>query len=206
MTILPTETRAFGNYVWPTTRFFLMFGRQIRLPVDLMYGTSSPDSQSIPEYVKSLQHTLQEAHQLVREKCQAEHSRQKMLYDRRVHGKTYQVGDMVVLHSCVIPRGKCRKLHNPWTGPVTAQNVLPENCPADRLWQPNLVRDQIWLPYLVLPDRMWLPYSVPPCHIMSARGPNVASIFCPVGPYMAAIFGPGPNVAATFGPGPNVSN
>ena len=91
-------------------------------------------------------------------------------------------------------------------GTVTAQNVLPENCPADRLWQPNLVRDQIWLPYLVLLDRMWLPYSVPPCHIMSARGPNVASIFCPVGPYMAAIFGPGPNVAATFGPGPNVSN
>ena len=88
----------------------------------------------------------------------------------------------------------------------TKLNVLPENCPADRLWQPNLVRDQIWLPYLVLPDRMWLPYSVPPCHIMSARGPNVASIFCPVGPYMAAIFGPGPNVAATFGPGPNVSN
>ena len=92
------------------------------------------------------------------------------------------------------------------TGHVTAQNVLPENCPADRLWQPNLVRDQIWLPYLVLTDRMWLPCSVPPCHIMSARGPNVASIFCPVGPYMAAIFGPGPNVAATFGPGPNVSN
>ena len=74
-------------------------------------------------------------------------------------------------------------------GSVTAQNVLPENCPADRLWQPNLVRDQIWLPYLVLPDRMWLPYSVPPCHIMSARESDVASKFCPVGPNMAAIFG-----------------
>ena len=100
---------------------------------------------------------------------------------------------------------------------VTAQNDLPKNCPvgpnmaaifgpADRLWQPNLVRDQIWLPYLVLPDRMWLPYSVPPCHILSARGPNVASIFCPVGANMAAIFGPVPNVAATFGPGQNVPN
>ena len=109
------------------TPFFLMFGRQVRLPVDLMYGTSSPDSQSIPEYVKSLQHTLQEAHQLVREKCQAEHSRQKMLYDRRVHGKTYQVGDMVLLHSCVIPRGKCRKLHNPWTGPFQVEDIIGES-------------------------------------------------------------------------------
>ena len=84
-----------------------MFERQVRLPVDLMYGTSSPDIQGIPEYVKSLQHTLQEAHGLVCEKCQAEHSRQKMLYDRRVHRKMYQVGDMVLLHSCIIPRGKC---------------------------------------------------------------------------------------------------
>ncbi|KAL5469186.1 hypothetical protein EMCRGX_G030404 [Ephydatia muelleri] len=109
------------------TPFPLMFGRQVRLPVDLMYGTSSPDSQSIPEYVKSLQHTLQEAHQLVREKCQTEHSRQKMLYSRRVHGKTYQVGDMVLLHSCVIPRGKCRKLHNPWTGPFQVEDIIGES-------------------------------------------------------------------------------
>ena len=29
---------------------------------------------------------------------------------------------------------------------------------------------------------------------------------CPVGPNMAAIFGPGPNVAATFGSGQNVPN
>ena len=35
-------------------------------------------------------------------KCQAEHGGQKMLYNRKVHEKMYQVGDMVLLHSCVI--------------------------------------------------------------------------------------------------------
>ena len=50
-----------------------------------------------------------------------------MLYDRRVHGKTYQVGDMVLLHSCVIPRGKCRKLHNPWTGPFQVEDIIGES-------------------------------------------------------------------------------
>ena len=50
-----------------------------------------------------------------------------MLYDRRVHGKTFQIGDMVLLHSCVIPRGKCRKLHNPWTGPFRVEDIIDES-------------------------------------------------------------------------------
>eukprot|EP00731_Ephydatia_muelleri_P028380 Em0020g24a len=100
-------------------------GRQFES--DLIQELCKLLQNAIPEYVKSLQHTLQEAHQLVREKCQAEHSRQKMLYDRRVHGKTYQVGDMVLLHSCVIPRGKCRKLHNPWTGPFQVEDIIGES-------------------------------------------------------------------------------
>ena len=74
--------------------------------------------------VKSLQHTLKEAHELVRGKCQAEHSRQKMLYDRRLHRKIYQITDMVLLYSCVIPQGKSRKSHNPWTGPFQVEEIL----------------------------------------------------------------------------------
>ena len=50
-----------------------------------------------------------------------------MLYDRRVHGKMYQVGDMVLLHSCVIPRGKSKKLHNPCTGPFRVEEILDES-------------------------------------------------------------------------------
>ena len=61
-------------------------------------------------YIKSLQHTLKEAHEFVRVKCQVEHSRQKML---ECTGKCISSrGYMVLLHSYVIPRGKSRKLHN----------------------------------------------------------------------------------------------
>ena len=74
--------------------------------------------------VKALQHTLKVVHALVRGNCQAEHSRQKMLYDRRLHRKMYQITDMVQLHSCVIPQGKSRKSHNPWTGPFRVEEIL----------------------------------------------------------------------------------
>ena len=36
----------------------------------------------------------------------------------------YQVGDMVLLHSFMIPQGKSRKLHNPWTGPFRVEEIL----------------------------------------------------------------------------------
>ena len=48
----------------------------------------------------------------------------KELYDRRVHGDEYQVGDLVWLHNPVIPKGAKRKLHCPWTGPFKVVKKL----------------------------------------------------------------------------------
>ena len=38
--------------------FFLMFGRQVKLPVDLMYGTRPCDTFTTGEYVRNLHKTL----------------------------------------------------------------------------------------------------------------------------------------------------
>eukprot|EP00731_Ephydatia_muelleri_P008908 Em0004g1246a len=43
--------------------------------------------------------------------------RSEELYNRRVHGQEYEVGDLVWLNNPVVPRGRSRKLHCPWTGP-----------------------------------------------------------------------------------------
>ena len=43
-----------------------MFGRQVKLPVELMYGTPEPESQSSTEYTTQLESTLTEAYEKVR--------------------------------------------------------------------------------------------------------------------------------------------
>ena len=99
------------------TPFFLMFGRQARLPVDVAFGLppNSVDSQN--EYAASLRNTLQEAYDCVRKDLNHHLRRQKEIYDRKAHGKSYEKGDLVWLHNAAVPKGKSKKFHKPWEGP-----------------------------------------------------------------------------------------
>lgn len=99
------------------TPFFLMFGRNVRLPVDLMYGTGKPDVVTYGEYATRLKKSIEAAYLRVRENVSKKHECQKQFYDRKCHGDPFEEGDLVWLHSPVVPRGKSRKFHHPWTGP-----------------------------------------------------------------------------------------
>ena len=100
--------------------FFLMFGREAKLPVDLMYGSNPTEAKPVSDYALQLKMSLQSAYSLVREQCKAEHRRQKALYDEK-HGKPFRPGDTVWLFSPAIPRGRSKKLHLPWKGPFTVK-------------------------------------------------------------------------------------
>ena len=77
------------------TPFFLMFGRQARLPIDLMYATGSHSEVPANEYAATLKQGLEDAYQLVRNKLAVSHERRKEHYDQKVHGKPYHEGDLV---------------------------------------------------------------------------------------------------------------
>ena len=109
------------------TPFYLMFGREARLPLDIMYGTNQTTPlPSAGEYATQLQSRLLFAYNLVRKHTGLQHQRQKVFYDKKVHGKPYKPGDLVWLHSPVPPRGASWKLYHPWTGPFKVVKKLSE--------------------------------------------------------------------------------
>ena len=120
---------AYNTSVHPATGFTpfqLMFGRQARLPMDVVYGSPTPEPRSTSEYAAQLKETLEQSYQTVREHFQSEAKRQKEIYSKKVHGNQFNQGDLVWLHSPVVPRGQSRKLHCPWTGPFKVVKRLSD--------------------------------------------------------------------------------
>ena len=78
---------AYNTSVHPTTRytpFYLMFRRQARMPIDIMYGSPGPEPVTVSEYAYGLRNNLESAYECVRDKMGRALDRQKDIYDRKV--------------------------------------------------------------------------------------------------------------------------
>ncbi|KAK2887926.1 hypothetical protein Q8A73_019374 [Channa argus] len=98
----------------------LMFGRELRKPVDLVFGQPpEPEITGGPEldYLRRLKERLSVVHQLARESQGDAGARQKRAYDGRCHGHPFSVGDNVWVYCPVRKRGLSPKLTSHWQGP-----------------------------------------------------------------------------------------
>ena len=91
-----------------------------------MYGSGRKREVPTTQYAATMKKALEEAYRSVREKLTVSHARRKDHYDRKVHSKPFAVGDLVWLYSSVVPRGKSKKLHHPWTGPYRVITKLSD--------------------------------------------------------------------------------
>ena len=96
------------------TPYFLMFGRQPRLPIDIAFGlrNNSSQRQSMSSYVSKMRDRLQKSYELATKATQKAQQRQKSHYDLRSRGGKVEVGDLVLV-KIVAFDGK-HKLANKW--------------------------------------------------------------------------------------------
>ena len=78
--------------------FFLMFGRQPRLPVDIAFNIPrSTTDTSIPKYIETLKSNLKQAYKLASAANQKAQQRQKQNYDLKARSAILQPGDRVLV-------------------------------------------------------------------------------------------------------------
>ncbi len=107
----------------------LMFGRELRTPVDLVFGSPpEPEIAGGPEldYFRRLKERLSTVHQLAREVLEDAGARQKRAYDNRAHGPILRPGDRVWVFCPQRKRGLSPKLTHHWQGPGEILDQISE--------------------------------------------------------------------------------
>ena len=118
----------------------LMLGREVRLPAEVMFGstTSEGDLTSYGDYVDQLKAHMQHAHELARKHLQASSKRQKDHYDGKQFFNKYEIGDYVLYLHERRKVGENDKLYLPYHGPYVVVKKLSD---LDYLIQDTLESD-----------------------------------------------------------------
>lgn len=110
------------------TPFFLLYGREARLPIDLCFAPPPGDetAASYNHYATQLQDRLATSFKLAQNKLQLSQKRQADEYDKKAWGSQFKAGDRVWLFNPSTPRTLSSKLVSHWTGPYTVKKCLNE--------------------------------------------------------------------------------
>ena len=120
---LPLLTAAYRSTVHPSTGFtpnFLMLGREVNLPVHLVFPTPHAEGTTCTtDYVAKLQERLERCFDLARQNLRQAASRQQRRHDTRVVQHPFQVGSVVYRRNAMRTA-----LEKPWNGPFLITRVL----------------------------------------------------------------------------------
>ena len=110
----------------------LMLGREIELPVDLIYGPH-PQNEEFPdqtkavyEYTEKMQDRMWKVQEKARKNIVKASDRQKRFYDMKAQENTYKVGDVVWLHTLLRVKRRSPKLQRNWDGPYFVTDVMSD--------------------------------------------------------------------------------
>ena len=109
------------------TPYFLLFGHEATLPIDLQFPPPSDANwTNYHAYVAETRLCFHTAYEQARQYLKGQQKRQHSLYNAKVHGPKYTEGQMVFLHNPSTPQGLSPKLHSFWRGPYKITQVISE--------------------------------------------------------------------------------
>jgi transposase InsO family protein len=140
---------------------FLMMGREVRVPVEILAGSKTSDNKPVVEYtdyINNLRNHLQRAHEIARKHLSKKAERQKQDYDAKSTLYTYKSGDYVWYASEFRQLDIVPKLRVPYCGPflvIKKINDLNYVLQLDAKGTQKLVHHNKLKPYLGSTTLKW---------------------------------------------------
>ncbi|CAF0881273.1 unnamed protein product [Brachionus calyciflorus] len=108
--------------------FEIVYGRQPKLPIDLLFPTTNLDfNLTADAYASKVQTHLLKCYDLVEKHSQSKVNKFKFYADRHVRPASYVTGERVSLLNESKKKGISKKLSRKWSGPYTIIEKLNEN-------------------------------------------------------------------------------
>ena len=104
----------------------MMFGRDVRLPVDLVVEAIPDEKECETLFADEVREKIRVIHGRARDTLGLSMRRQKKDYDRKQFGPKYRVGQFVWLHCPARQPRMSRKLVLPWSGPYLVVTTLSD--------------------------------------------------------------------------------
>ncbi|GFW50246.1 hypothetical protein TNCV_4696641 [Trichonephila clavipes] len=124
---VPLFLLAYRSAVHETTGYSpsqMLFGRDLRLPCDLLFGRKVICYSSPEEYVQNLQARFEDVHNLARERINLRTEKMKTRYDTKATGHQFKEGDKVWFYNPTRRKGLSPKLQSHWDGPYTILKII----------------------------------------------------------------------------------
>lgn len=147
------------------TPAMMMLGREVELPVDLLYGKPPTDETHLErtsvDYLENLWTRMWAVHDLARKQMTRASDRQKRHYDLNASTTVYKPGDAVWVYNTRL-QGGSRKLTRPWEGPYIIIQQLSDlvykvkRAPRSKV---KIVNMQKLKPYLGRVKKWFVPSS-----------------------------------------------
>ncbi len=99
--------------------FFLLYGRQPRLPMDVSLLPPRDVSASIADHRARIVQHIEEAQRLTKQNIQRAQQKMKQYYDQNATPVSFDIDQKVWIYSPKNKRGLCKKLRHKWHGPFT---------------------------------------------------------------------------------------
>ncbi|XP_028518129.1 uncharacterized protein LOC114576163 [Exaiptasia diaphana] len=97
--------------------FYLLYGREPRLPMDVSLLPPTNISASVAEHRERIVKSIERVHEIARENIQRAQQKMKTYYDGHTGNPQFRVGDKVWVYTPHVKKGLTKKLAHNWHGP-----------------------------------------------------------------------------------------
>jgi transposase InsO family protein len=109
------------------TTAFVLFGRELRLPLDVQYHLpDNSHADACSDFVKKMKNGFADAYKVVRDNLVQAQKTMKYYYDRKTQGVAFWEGDQVWYFDPKVKTGRSTKSNRSWKGPFTLKNRISD--------------------------------------------------------------------------------